>query len=116
MVDDASKVMGETTDSLSFTGAAVKRGQKPTAKILISKEITAPKDVIEVLSLKDGAKVFHSKRARFIDGTPASIANYYIPLEVAPGISENDFSDDGPNQSVHYVLGACPKTGLRLAD
>ena len=23
---------------------------------------------------------------------------------MAPGISENDFSEDGPNQSVHYVL------------
>ncbi len=104
VVDDASKVMGETTDGLSFTEAAIKRGQKPTAKILISKEIPAPKDVREALSLGEGAKVFHSRRVRFLDGIPVSIANYYIPLEVAPGISEDDFSEDGPNQSVHYVL------------
>lgn len=104
VVDGASKVMGETTDGLSFTEAALKRGQKPTAKILDSCHMVAPDEVIEALSLKKGAQVYYSKKVRFLDDIPVSVADYYIPLKVAPGISDDDFSEDGPNQSIHYVL------------
>jgi len=30
--------------------------------------------------------------------------DYYIPVKIVPGISADDFSETGPNQSVRYIL------------
>jgi GntR family transcriptional regulator len=104
VVKNASRIMGETTNGLCFTEAAIKRGQVPTAKLLHT-EINEPKEYIRViLSMKKGEKTFYSKRIRFLDGNPASITDSYVPIKIAPGISADDFLDTGSNQSLHYLL------------
>lgn len=104
VVNDSSKIMGETINGLSFTEAAIKRGQIPKAKLLEAKTVTPPPQVLSMLSMGNEEKVFFSRRIRFLDGYPVSITNSYIPLKLAPLISKDDFSESGTNQSLHYVL------------
>lgn len=105
VVEDAIRFISETVSGFSFTEGALKIGKIPSVKMLVSEIIKVPKKVIKFIpniSLEE--EVFHTRRLRFLDGIPVCIVEHYIPAKYAPGITEEDFSETGPNQSVHYVL------------
>ncbi len=104
LVKNASHIMGETINGLSFTEAAIKRGQVPSIKLLKTETVKAPDRISSVLFLKKGELTFYCKRVRFLDGNPVGITNTYVPIKLAPRISKNDFSETGMSQSLHFVL------------
>jgi GntR family transcriptional regulator len=104
LVKNASRIMGESITGLSFTEAAIKRGQMPTIKILDSHIGRPPERISSVLFLKKNEKTFYCKRVRFLDETPVGITETHVPIKIAPTISVNDFSETEMAQSLHYVL------------
>lgn len=104
VVKDSSRIMGETINGLSFTEAALKRGQVPGSKLLDVKQLEPSEVVASRLRLDKGEQVFYSRRVRFLDGFPVSITDSYVPVKAAPGLSSKDFSEDGDSQSIHYIL------------
>ncbi len=104
LLKDASNVLGEKNVGLSFTENAMKRNQVPSAKLLEAKVIIPSKKISDLLNIGKKEEVFYCRRVRYVNGQPACIVNFYVPLKVAPGISADDFSETGPNQSIHYIL------------
>ena len=104
VVRDSSRIMGETINGLSFSEAAIKRGQKPSAKLLEAKKVIPRAEVAARLGLEEGEKIFYSKRVRFLDGVPVSITDSFVPVKTAPNLKKEDFTETGKSQSLHYIL------------
>ena len=80
----------------------IKRGVKIGVK---SEKITPFSEILEAFStLKKDDLIFHTQRVRFLDNKPVCVLDHYIPLKYLPKISENDFTEDGPMQSIHNVI------------
>ncbi len=104
LLKDDSNVLGEKNVGLSFTENAMKKNQIPSAKLLEAKVIIPSKKISDLLNISKDEEVFYCRRVRFINKQPACIVDFYVSLKVAPGISADDFSETGPNQSIHYIL------------
>lgn len=104
LVPGSFQIIGETVNGLSFTEAAIKKGQTPSAKLLHFECLEPPEEIALALHMKKNEQAFYSRRLRFIDDSPVSITNSYVPTQVAPTMSADDFSEHGPNQSIYYIL------------
>ena len=104
LLNDASRILSENASGLSITEVAIKKGQTPSAKLLTAKEIYPSKKVSKALGIVETEKVFYCRRLRLINKRPVCIVDFYLPMKLVPGISADDFSETGPNQSMHYVL------------
>jgi len=87
-----------------MTEVAIKKGQVPSAKLLVAKEVYPSKKVSKALGIAEKEKVFYCRRLRLIDEHPIYIVGFYLPMKIVPGISADVFSETGPNQSIHYIL------------
>lgn len=105
IVESSASLIEESIHGLSFTEAAIKMGKKSRVKGIISKIITPPGFIIELmLNINRNDKIFYTKRLRYLDGDPVCIVQHYLPIKFAPKISEEDFSEEGLSQSFHYIL------------
>jgi GntR family transcriptional regulator len=66
----------------SFTYDALKRGKKPSHKILLLETITSDKYISSILQIPPNAKLIHFDRLYLANEIPISIGFTYIPLEV----------------------------------
>jgi GntR family transcriptional regulator len=67
-------------------------GLEPGAELLL-RERRAPSDEARVaLALGENAAVLHARRLRFAGGVPLAIEDFWLPLELFPGIDELDLS------------------------
>ncbi len=97
----AGSPIGEPPNALmSFTEMAASRGLIATARVLASGVRSATIDEAETLGLAPGAALFELERLRLMDDVPILIACSRVPVALAPGLEEVDFS----TASLYWVL------------
>jgi len=74
----------------SFSGEMRKRGLNPTSKLLKQDVVKAEADVAGKLQIAEGSPVARIKRLRLADDQPMGIQTAHLPLELAPGLVEED--------------------------
>jgi GntR family transcriptional regulator len=87
---------------LSFTDMARARGFTASARVLSTEVRSAGIDEAEALMIAPGRELFEIRRLRMLDGAATSIDHSRIPLAIAPGLPDVDFS----NESLYSVLRA----------
>jgi len=91
-----------STCMASFTDRVTMEGRIPGARLLRvehpAREVPGP-----VATLFDGPLVL-VERLRTVDGVPRMITQTWMPLRLAPDVSEADFPETGPGQSILRVL------------
>lgn len=87
-----------------FTKEVKNQGREPSSKILSFREIQANEEVSKILELPKLSPVYYLKRVRCIDNVPVWLTRTYIPVEMAPGLSKEYFSEKGSSQSIFFVL------------
>jgi GntR family transcriptional regulator len=84
------------------------RGMIPTTKFLETVEFSPPESMRSEMRLTGSAKVVKLRRLRCADNKPVAILTSYVPSELAPGISQDNFIDGSLyktlEQVYHFVL------------
>ncbi len=97
----AGTQVGEPPNQLmSFSEMAAARGLRPSAEVLRAHVRPATLDEAEALGLAPGADLFELERLRRMDGVPILVDRTRVPLSLAPGLPEVDFS----SASLYAVL------------
>lgn len=84
----------------SFSEEMRRHGLKAASKVLERKVVPANEDLVENLQVEPGASVFVLKRLRLADAEPMGVQTAHIPLDLAPGLEREKFS----NVSLYEVL------------
>jgi DNA-binding GntR family transcriptional regulator len=106
----AGSRIGEPPNALmSFSEMAASRGLSAGARLLGSRVRPATIDEAETLGLAPGADLFELERLRSMDDVPILIASARLPVALAPGLENVDFS----TTSLYDVLEG--RYGLRPA-
>jgi len=79
--------------NLGITDSFNVNGQKPSVKVLSFDVIHPSKDLQDSLFLKPTEFVYSFKRLRFLDDVPFMIETGYIPIKLAPELSEQIASE-----------------------
>lgn len=94
---------------VSFTELAAARGLTPSARVLDQSLRPATPEEISVFGLGLQALVFELARLRMLDARPVAFDRTRVPHEIAPGITERDFT----NASVYEALEAADAAPVR---
>jgi GntR family transcriptional regulator len=106
----AGSRIGEPPNALmSFSEMAASRGLSVGARLLGLRVRPATIDEAETLGLAPGADLFELERLRLMDDVPILIASARLPVSLAPGLDDVDFS----STSLYDVLEE--RYGLRPA-
>jgi len=103
------KVQQGPRELTSFTQEMHKRGARPSSRVLIQDVVEADGAIAAALRLIEGSRLFRLKRLRYADGEPMGLQTAYLPLELVPGIIEENFAE----VSLYELLGR--KYGLTPA-
>ncbi|GAA4065330.1 GntR family transcriptional regulator [Actinomadura miaoliensis] len=76
------------------------RGEVLRSRVLAFAPIPAPAEVAAALELDEGDPVIHLERLRYVGGEPWVLTRTYLPADIAPGLLEEDFTE----QSLYGVL------------
>jgi DNA-binding GntR family transcriptional regulator len=87
-----------------FTREVKSQGHEPSSRILGFKEIQANEEIAGILEIPKLSPVYYLKRVRCIDNVPVWLTRSYIPVEIAPGLSREYFSEKGSAQSIFFIL------------
>lgn len=78
----------------------IKRGKKPSSKVINFKKENPTKKISSKLNIKDNSQVILLERVRYADKEPINITKSFLPFDLFPEIMENDFS----NMSLYNFL------------
>jgi GntR family transcriptional regulator len=84
------KVEQELQGMTSFTEDMLSRGMKPSSKLLSFKIIGADKKTALDLNIAENDPIYKIKRIRLADGAPMALETAYIPVNLVPGLSEEN--------------------------
>jgi GntR family transcriptional regulator len=87
---DALAEPPNTLMSLSELGRS--RGLRPGARVLSAGVRAATIDEAEAMAIAPGADLFELERVRMLDGVPISLDHNRVPLRLAPGLTDLDFT------------------------
>lgn len=90
--------------AFSFTDQVKMSGHQPSAKLIRLTKLPPDGDGDWSLPFSPDTEVMLIERLRLIDGVPAMLSRAFIPRVHVLGLSESDFSERGPSQSLLYVL------------
>ena len=76
-------------------------GVDPGSRLLSFQVVPAPLKIAEKLDLRLGASVIIFRRLRLADGHPFCVETSYLPAELLPGLSAEDFAN---NASFYDIL------------
>ena len=76
-------------------------GVDPGSRLLSFQVVPAPLKIAEKLDLRLGASVIIFRRLRLADGLPFCVETSYLPSELLPGLSAEDFAN---NASFYDIL------------
>jgi GntR family transcriptional regulator len=76
------------------------RGSHLRSEVRRQEVVPADEQIATELGLPSGASVVVIERLRFVDGEPWVLVTTYLPLDVAPGLVEDDLTD----QSLYALL------------
>lgn len=88
----------------SLTEQVVRSGRTPTTDVLGVEIRPAARFAEDDLPFASDEAVARIERVRRIDGRPVALMRSFIPERHVPGISVRDFAEEGPAQSLLYVL------------
>ncbi|MEM7442121.1 MAG: GntR family transcriptional regulator [Pseudomonadota bacterium] len=90
--------------AFSFTDQVRMSGHEPSAKLIRLARLPIAGIDERNLPFEPNTEIMLIERLRLIDETPALLSRAFIPRVRVLGLSENDFSERGPGQSLLYVL------------
>ena len=90
VTSDALAEPPNTLMSLSELGRS--RGLDASARVLSAAVRAATIDEAEAFAIAPGADVFELERVRMLDGVPIAIDHNRVPLRLAPGLCDVDFT------------------------
>jgi GntR family transcriptional regulator len=74
----------------SFTDYVVRRGRRPSSRIIEQELMDPDESLRNTLKLEPGEQVLHLVRLRLVDNTPLALQSAYLPCRICPGLdSEN---------------------------
>lgn len=76
------------------------RGSQLHSKVLRQEAVPADERLAGMLGIQPGTDVIAIDRLRFVDGEPWVLATTYVPYAIAPGLVDDDLSD----QSLYALL------------
>jgi GntR family transcriptional regulator len=84
------KVEQELQGMTSFTEDMLSRGMSPSSTLLSFQIIPADKSTALDLKIEENDSVYKIKRIRLADGATMALETAYIPVEVVPGLTEEN--------------------------
>ncbi len=90
--------------TFSFTDQVRMSGLEPSARLIRLEHLPAERIGSDNNPFDRDTELVLIVRLRLINGKPALLSRAYVPLVRVLGISESDFSETGPAQSLLYVL------------
>lgn len=84
------KVEQELQGMTSFTEDMLSRGMNPSSTLLSFQIIPADKNTALDLRIEENDSVYKIKRIRLADGTPMAMETAYIPVDLVPGLTEEN--------------------------
>jgi len=90
--------------AFSFTDQVRMSGHEPSARLIRLTRLPMEKIEDWQLPFESETEIMLIERLRLIDGVPAMLTRAFIPSVHVLGLSEADFSEHGPSQSLLYVL------------
>ncbi|WP_045518152.1 GntR family transcriptional regulator [Neobacillus niacini] len=84
------KVEQELQGMTSFTEDMLSRGMSPSSTLLSFQIIPADKKTAFDLKIEENESVYKIKRIRLADGAPMALETAYIPVEIVPGLTEEN--------------------------
>lgn len=84
------KVEQELQGMTSFTEDMLSRGMSPSSTLLSFQIIPADKKTAFDLRIEENDSVYKIKRIRLADGAPMALETAYIPVELVPGLTEEN--------------------------
>ena len=88
----APKVELDHSRVVGFSEQMERAGLEPAAEVLSSERVAAPAEVAAELGIEAGAGTLHVRRLRSGGGVPMTIEDFWLPLELFPGIEDADLS------------------------
>lgn len=106
----STKIEQELRTLTSFTEEMIRRGQRPSSRVLYAAVEPASSEVTKALLLPAGTKIIVLKRVRLADNQPVALETSAIVAAICPGIvDKHDFSQE----SLYQVLRE--ECGIRIA-
>jgi GntR family transcriptional regulator len=90
--------------AFSFTDQVRMSGHEPSARLIRLTRLEADQVREWNLPFETETEVMLIERLRLIDDVPTMLTRAFIPRVHVLGLSESDFSEHGPSQSLLYVL------------
>ncbi|TDL73820.1 GntR family transcriptional regulator [Rhodococcus qingshengii] len=84
------KVEQELQGMTSFTEDMLSRGMNPSSILLSFQIIPADKKSALALRIEEADSIYKIKRIRLADGAPMALETAYIPVEIVPGLTEEN--------------------------
>lgn len=84
---------------VSYTQSVLRRGKRPSGKLLQFDQIIADDKIAQLLSVNLGQKLYHLVRIRFSDNEPMVLESCYFPYDRCPGIEKFDVE----NESIYRI-------------
>ena len=76
----------------SFAHEMAKRGLRASSRVLDQKVVECDREIASHLQLEEGEKIFVLRRLRLADDEPMGIQTTHLPLRLAAGLPNEDFS------------------------
>lgn len=100
-----SRPFEEELQSLtSFTEEVQRRGQHASARLIRFQEERASEEDVQNLEIALHAPIWSIVRVRYIDKVPVGYIVSHVPVALVPRLRADDFTEEGPAQSIYYVL------------
>jgi GntR family transcriptional regulator len=84
------KVEQELQGMTSFTEDMLSRGMNPSSILLSFQILPADKKTALALRIEETDSIYKIKRIRLADGAPMALETAYIPVEIVPGLTEEN--------------------------
>jgi GntR family transcriptional regulator len=94
----------ELTSLSTFTQEVKAKGHTPRAKMIALQQMVATQEIATNLSILAGDDIYEIVRLRLVDHSPVGLIYSYISTTMAPELSTDDFSEEGPRQSIYRTL------------
>jgi GntR family transcriptional regulator len=94
-----------TRDLKGFSDEMLRRGMKPTSRVLGMERVIADGEAAKRLKLAEGAEVFSLKRLRLVDEIPMAVETVCLPTDLFPGLNKHNFAKRSLYQTLETKYG-----------